>query len=99
MYIPPAFRENDLAAMHETMRAARLANLVTATADGLMVTPLPLMLDANDGPYGVLHGHLARANPQWRAQAIGEACVIFMGPRGAHLELHRRARLRARGIL
>jgi len=80
MYIPPAFRENDLAAMHETMRGARLANLVTATADGLMVTPLPLMLDANDGPYGVLHGHLARANPQWRAQAIGEACVIFMGP-------------------
>jgi transcriptional regulator len=66
--------------MHETMRAARLANLVTATADGLMVTPLPLMLDATEGPYGVLHGHLARANPQWRTPPTGEACVIFMGP-------------------
>jgi transcriptional regulator len=80
MYTPPAFKENDLVAMHDTMRAARLANLVTATAEGLMVTPLPLMLDATEGPYGVLHGHLARANPQWRTQVIGEACVIFMGP-------------------
>jgi transcriptional regulator len=80
MYTPPAFREDDIAAIHGTMRAARLANLVTATAEGLMVTPLPLMLDADEGPYGVLHGHMARANPQWRAPAIGEACVIFMGP-------------------
>jgi transcriptional regulator len=80
MYIPSAFEETDLAAMHDTMRAARLANLVTATADGLIVTPLPLMFDATDGPYGVLHGHLARANPQWRTPPIGEVCVIVMGP-------------------
>ncbi len=27
-----------------------------------------------------LHGHLARANPQWKAAAIGEAMVLFSGP-------------------
>ena len=36
MYVPPAFRDDDLASLHATMRAARLANLVTATADGLV---------------------------------------------------------------
>jgi transcriptional regulator len=80
MYIPPAFRDDDLASLHDTIRAARLANLVTATADGPIATPLPLMLDAAEGPYGVLHGHVARANPQWRTPRIGEALVIFMGP-------------------
>ena len=51
MYIPPAFRETDLPFIHETMRAAGLANLVTATANGLVCTPLPLFLDANEGKW------------------------------------------------
>ena len=80
MYIPPAFREDDPAALHATIRAARLANLVTATADGLIATPLPLLLDAAEGPHGVLYGHVARANPQWQTPPIGEAMAIFMGP-------------------
>ena len=29
MYTPSAFREDDLEALHETMRAARLSNFVT----------------------------------------------------------------------
>jgi hypothetical protein len=66
MYVPPAFREDDLAALHATMRGACLANLVTATDEGLVATPLPLLLAPEEGPYGTLYGHLARANPQWR---------------------------------
>lgn len=80
MYSPPAFRDDDLPSLRAAMREARLANLVTATADGLMATPLPLFLDESEGPYGVLYGHLARANPQWRAAPLGEAMAIFMGP-------------------
>ena len=49
MYVPPAFRETELAALHETMRAARVANLVTMTPDGLFATPLPLLLAAEEG--------------------------------------------------
>jgi transcriptional regulator len=80
MYVPPAFREKDLAALHGTMRDAGLANLVITTAEGLIATPLPLLLAAEDGPYGTLYGHLARANPQWKLPPLGDAMALFMGP-------------------
>jgi transcriptional regulator len=80
MYIPPAFLDQDRASLHATIRAARLANFITATADGLMASPLPLFLDGSEGTNGVLYGHLARANPQWKGAPIGEAMAIFMGP-------------------
>jgi transcriptional regulator len=80
MYTPPAFKEEDLAVLHELMRAARLATFVTATENGLMATPLPLFIDPSEGQYGVIYGHLARANPQWSTPAIGEAMAVFMGP-------------------
>ena len=79
MYIPSAFRESDLETLYATMRAARLSNFVTFTPGGLVATPLPLILDASEGPYGTLYGHLARANPQWRTTLAGDALVIFMG--------------------
>jgi len=80
MYTPPAFREDDLQAIHALLRAANLATLVTATAHGLLATPLPFMLDEREGKSGVLYAHLARANAQWNTPAIGEAMVIFSGP-------------------
>jgi transcriptional regulator len=80
VYMPPAFRDDDLASMHATMRAVRLSNLVTATTEGLIATPLPFVLDETQGEYGVLYGHVAKANPQWKATPIGEAMAIFMGP-------------------
>ncbi len=49
MYTPPAFREDDLAVLRQMMRAARLATLVTATADGLLATPLPLFIEDTEG--------------------------------------------------
>jgi transcriptional regulator len=80
MYAPPAFREDDLAALHTTMRDVRLANFVTTTAEGLVATPLPLLLAPDEGPYGTLYGHLARANSQWKLPPSGDAMVLFMGP-------------------
>ena len=80
MYVPPAFREDDLATQHATMREARLANFVTATAEGLVATPLPLLIAPEEGPYGTLYGHLARANPQWKSPPTGDAMALFMGP-------------------
>ncbi|TGT40249.1 FMN-binding negative transcriptional regulator [Mesorhizobium sp. M8A.F.Ca.ET.165.01.1.1] len=80
MYTPPAFRDDDRDSLMATIRAARLANLVTATADGPLATPLPLFLAETEGEHGVIHGHLARANPQWRVPAIGDGLAMFMGP-------------------
>ena len=80
MYVPPAFRLDDLPALHATIRAARLCNLVTATSAALLATPLPLLLAPDEGPFGTLHGHLARANPHWKLPPTGEAMALFMGP-------------------
>jgi transcriptional regulator len=80
MYVPPAFHEDDLAALHGTMQDARLANLITATAEGLVATPLPLFLAPEEGPHGTLYGHLARANPQWKLRPTGDAMALFTGP-------------------
>ncbi|CZT36100.1 FMN-binding negative transcriptional regulator [Rhizobium sp. 9140] len=79
MYTPPAFRLDDRSALLATVRAVRLANFVTATADGPFATPLPLFLDESEGEHGVLYGHLAKANPQWRTPTIGDGLAIFMG--------------------
>jgi transcriptional regulator len=83
MYTPPAFREDDPAILHAVIRAARLAVLVSAAPDGGApeATHLPLLLDAAEGPHGTLYGHVAKANPQWRALAAGgPARAIFAGP-------------------
>ena len=71
MYTPPPFRDEDRTSLLATIRAARLATFITATAEGPLATPLPLFLDDSEGEHGVLYGHLAKANPQWRAPAIG----------------------------
>ena len=80
MYIPPAFAIGELPSLHAAIRQSRLANVITATAEGLMASPLPLLLDPSEGDYGVLYGHLARANRQWTAAPNGEALAVFMGP-------------------
>ncbi len=80
MYTPAHFREDELAAQHEIIRAARLCNLVSQTGDGLIATPLPMLLDPAEEPLGTLYGHFARANPHWKQLSDGEALAIFMGP-------------------
>ncbi|THK36408.1 FMN-binding negative transcriptional regulator [Ensifer sp. MPMI2T] len=80
MYTPPVFREDDRTTLHAMVREARLCHFVTATADGLIATPLPLFLDPDEGEHGTLHGHLAKANPQWKTPPIGDAMAIFTGP-------------------
>jgi transcriptional regulator len=44
-----------------------------------MATPLPLLFAENEGEHGVLHGHIAKANPQWEQSTADEALVIFQG--------------------
>lgn len=80
MYVPPHFAETRVPVLQDAMRRTGLANLVTVGPDGLMASPLPLMLDAEDGEFGTLYGHLARANPQWRHAPAADALAIFMGP-------------------
>lgn len=75
MYLPPKFAPSaqDVAA---ALSRAGFAQLVTTGADGLLVTPLPLLYDAERH---ALLGHVARANPHWRA-AGDPSVAILTGP-------------------
>jgi transcriptional regulator len=80
MYQPDHFRVDDLAMLHALMRARPFAALISAGASGLYATHLPTVLK-EQGPYGAIECHLARANPHWKDLAAGgEALMIFQGP-------------------
>jgi transcriptional regulator len=80
MYTPKAFEVTDLPLLQAAMQQSNLATLVTNTSQGLMATHLPLLLDATQGEYGTLTGHVSRANVQWReTDPETEALVIFLG--------------------
>ena len=81
MHIPSTNAEHRLDVLHDFMEAHPLAALVTASAEGLFATHLPLVLDRTRGAHGTLEGHVARANPHHRLEGTGgEALVIFTGP-------------------
>jgi transcriptional regulator len=82
MYIPPAFAVQNQAALRDLMRRYPFATLVTTAGGVPFATHLPLLIE-DRGEHGVLVGHLARANPQWRAfDGHTDALVIFSGPHG-----------------
>jgi transcriptional regulator len=79
MYIPAHFAADE-ATVGELLRNHGAADLVTLTAEGLAATLLPFIYLPEAGERGVLHGHLARNNPQWKLPAVGDALVIVRGP-------------------
>lgn len=83
MYVPAHFREDSVEAMHAMMQSVGLATLVSLTADGLIASHVPLMLDPEPAPYGTLIGHLARPNPHARAvRSDLQTLAIFQGTEG-----------------
>lgn len=100
MYIRPVHAELDVAKLHDFVRAWPLGQFTTAiahpTIDTLQTTHIPWVLYADEGEYGVLRGHMARANPQAKAivaQAAGapvheladDALVLFTSPHNAYV--------------
>jgi transcriptional regulator len=82
------FEVDDPAVVLAELCAHVPATLVTRGEDGFRSSILPMLFDPDDGPQGMLRGHLARGNPQWRevegshvggANGAGEALAIFHG--------------------
>ncbi|HET7265174.1 MAG TPA: FMN-binding negative transcriptional regulator [bacterium] len=81
MYVPAHFKEERVPVLHDAIRRLGFGTVVTAGAEGLEASHLPLLVDPEPEPFGTLQGHLARANPQWRAmQAGAQALAMFLGP-------------------
>jgi transcriptional regulator len=80
MYTPSAFNDEELASLHGLIEQTRLAILVTHDENGIQASHLPLLFSPEQGPFGTLYGHMAKANPQWQTlQTRAEAMVIFAG--------------------
>jgi transcriptional regulator len=63
MYRPPAFALDDLAALHDAIRARTFATLACAIDGAVAIAYAPVVLDPDAGPEGGVRFHLARANP------------------------------------
>lgn len=81
MYIPRWYREDRPAVLREAIEQIGFGTLVTITPLGLVATHIPMMIDSAKGEQGVLYGHIARNNSQWRNTLTdAEALAIFVGP-------------------
>jgi transcriptional regulator len=66
--------------MRELMVAHPLGTLVTLGASGLFASHIPMVLEDDGSQFGVLQGHIARANTQWRdIVPTVDALAIFAG--------------------
>jgi transcriptional regulator len=81
IYLPDAFHETELDALHALIESHSFATLISAASIEPMITHLPLLLDRGRGPQGTLIGHFARTNPHWRTlQEQPDATAVFHGP-------------------
>ncbi len=81
MYMPPAFRNQDLGALHDAIRHYPLGTLVTGAPE-LAANHVPFCLDADAGShgFGLLQAHLARGNEQAALSGLQADClVVFLG--------------------
>ena len=81
MYIHPRHRFDDPVALQALVAAHALGAWVCCGPAGLIANHVPFFLDRSRGPLGTLVGHVARANPVWRALGPGvPSVVVFQGP-------------------
>lgn len=79
MYIPRAFRQEDLDELVAFMQAHSFITLVSILDGVPFASHVPVVVRREDDNVS-LHGHLAKANPHWHAFATGESLAIFTGP-------------------
>jgi transcriptional regulator len=84
MYTPKFNQVADHSVLIEAMRAYSFALLIgpqaAAGSDAqFAATHLPLVIK-DEGLHGLLEGHFAKANPQWKTLADRETLVVFSGP-------------------
>jgi transcriptional regulator len=78
MYVPKKFQNTDASQVQDFIRENGFGIIISKTHESIEATHIPLHL-SEDGKK--LHGHLSRANPQWKNFVEHpEVLVIFNGP-------------------
>ncbi len=79
MYIPDAFREEDIDKLVAFMRANSFATLVSVQNNFPIASHIPLVVTIQDDVVK-LTGHLAKHNLQWQFFKASESLAVFTGP-------------------
>ena len=81
MYLPSLFEETRIEVLAGLIHEHPLATLITQNDAGLVANHIPIEFDPAPAPFGILRGHVARANPVWRETVAGsEVLLVFQGP-------------------
>ena len=80
MYTPKEYEVTDRPRMLEFMQNNSFGILFSHTGDEPMATHLPFITDGEAGEQGLIIGHMAKANRQWRYADGQQVLVVFHGP-------------------
>lgn len=79
MYLPKYYEVNDRAKLLEFMKSNGFGILFSHTGSEPMASHLPFIIDEESGEQGLILGHMAKANRQWRYANGQEVLVVFHG--------------------
>ena len=79
MYLPKHYAVTDRPKMFDFMKDNSFGILFSHTGGEPMASHLPFMIDENGGEQGLVLGHMARANRQWRYADGQQVMVVFHG--------------------
>src|SRR5262245_768907 len=85
MYVPAHFAAPSTAALHDLIEENPFGTLVRNGENGLDADHVPFLLDRDQGEFGRLHCHVARANPIWKTVATGDAVMVIFGGGEAYI--------------
>ncbi len=80
MYTPKEYEVTDRSRLLEFMKENSFGILFSHTGDEPMATHLPFIIDEEAGDQGLILGHMAKANRQWRYADGQQVMVVFHGP-------------------
>ena len=81
MYTPDIYKNENQEEIKQFLHENSFGILINQTDGKLSATHIPLELDTNRDGKEILHGHIAKENPQWKGfQENDTVLAIFSGP-------------------
>jgi len=81
MYIQNQFEESRTEVLNRLIREYALATFIVCLHDEIVVNHFPLVMSDDGSAFGVLKGHIPRANCVWEAfDGESPAVAVFQGP-------------------
>lgn len=81
MFTPDIYKNENQEEIKQFLQENSFGLLINQTDGKLCATHIPLELDINKEGKEILHGHIAKENPQWKGFAENDAVLaVFTGP-------------------